>query len=168
MSKKTIIIILFTIMTTGILSGCGTDDHIAYKEAKESYDTWFYCWTEKYNGVDIHIDSRIKSVNLKSSANISGNLDINGLFIVGRGQIGSQDYYYIYQEIGPNTYVLVKMPADETKILETDEISPSIAAEYNFEYNKCLYYDWKRNEHSFTKNNLIIVPKGTIIQQFNL
>lgn len=170
--KKVIVInaiisiaLFFTVLT---LSGCFGNEQTMQREAKKSYDTWFYCWAETYNGKPIHIDSRIKSVNFKSSPNVFGEMQIDGLFIVGHGQINSYDYYYVYREIGPDMYELVKMPANETKILETDKISPSIAAEYDFEYDEQLYFDWEHDEYSFTKNNLIIVPKGSIIQKFNM
>ena len=170
-SIKNIAVVMLCAITM-IVSACGerkpVEEWYEYKDVKKAYDTWFYCWTEKYKGRDIHISYRIKSVNFKPSANISGNLEMYGLFMIGRGQIDSTDYYYVYQEVDPDIYKLVKIPADETSILETDEISPSIGAEYDFEFNLNLYYDWKHGKYSFAKNNLIIVPKGTVIQEFNV
>lgn len=137
------------------------------KESKLSYDKWFYSNTFIYNGQTIHIDEPIKSVNLQYSSNISGQFDSTGLFYIGHGHAKSTDYYYFYC-INDGMYELKKIPTNEVKILETNDVSPCLGAYYDFDYSASKGYDYYHGKYSFTKNNLIIVPINTIITEYKV
>jgi hypothetical protein len=88
----------------------------------------------------------IKSLNLGSQ--------VHGSFVLGFGSIDNKEYYYLYQQDGEG-WIYRKLYADTWRLVEQDSL-PELKT------SECL------QGSSIVNRTLdILVPKGTIMQQYN-
>lgn len=114
----------------------------------------FYLWFLISNKKEEHSGKYIPIVSLERGSNIEGH------FILGSGSIKEEDYYYMYNDLGNNTFKLIKFPCNEYTIKETDEVPPGIRKLKVTRTFGILYLIEEENE------KIINVPKGTIIKEF--
>lgn len=103
---------------------------------------------EEYSGKYIPI------VSLERGYSVKGN------FVLGTGSIEGEEYYYMYNSLGDNTYKLFKLPCDEYVVKETNEIPPGIR---KIKITRTLGKLYSIDEED---EKIINVPKGTIIKEF--
>lgn len=95
-----------------------------------------------------------------------------GSFFIGIGSIKingeDKDYYYFYKVIEKNTFILDKLDVFTTKIIESDTIKPTLKQKIKIikrDYKYSIYRD------VYTESiieNILIVPKNTIIRKIEL
>lgn len=101
--------------------------------------------------VEYKTDSYI--VALQDGSAISG-----GMFV-----ISTQEYYYYYSKTAENTYRMGRVHTNDTVIIEDSSITPQIRRLFPkvtpFEFKMLMIHSLRTE---------IIVPPGTVVQQFNL
>jgi len=89
-----------------------------------------------------------------------------GSFFLGSGSIKETQYYFYYIKNGNSSYYLSKMRAIGTGVIEDNDKTPGIYQEM-----KCITFPgWSGFSSCYIERSVpcIIVPKGTIIKEFNL
>ena len=102
----------------------------------------------------------INIASLKNDGVVSGN------FTLGCGSIEQTEYYFYFYKTINGGYARGKKPVDETIIVEDDSQRPHIEVlTVSYTSRSGLvkkYHDGEENEYK------IIVPKGTILNKFQL
>lgn len=100
---------------------------------------------------------RTDIVALKDNSNVKGYISC-GIFVTS-GQIEEKMYYYCMENTKDGKHV-IKVPAENSYIVETNEQTPQIVAQVNkyadkrMEFWDCFY--------SYDEKYIIYVPKGTV------
>ena len=106
-----------------------------------------------------------KSTEIIEICSINRENLTEGSFFLGSGSINSVAYFFYYVKEGSDTYHLSKTMAEETKIIENNNLVSGI---YKDKMLK-TYPVWSGlGGNEYTENIRIIVPKGTIIKEFKL
>ncbi len=101
-----------------------------------------------------HYDIKTQIVSVNRESKISGS------FFLGCGTVGQTSYYYYYEKIGKDTYILGKQPVSETIIVEDG--GAYLLSRIEKQDDKWGY----GCERTVSKE--LHVPKGTIIKEFRL
>lgn len=108
------------------------------------------------------VEEEIKIIAMKDNSNISGNF-AGGMFLVS-GRVGEETYYHYMKETNAG-YIMEKVPADVSYIIETDE-EPKIITkreEYSDEKSRKLLIN-----HFDNFSATFYVPFGTIVQRYQV
>lgn len=99
------------------------------------------------------------------------NSTVSGDFFLGSGSIDEVEYYFYYKKCADGGYLKEQIPVVETKIYETNDISPrlqwtevrSLENKYtSFFIGASGYYFVDQEDFKF------FVPEGTIIKEFSV
>ena len=154
------IILMFFILIFGMLAFCDFWGRHNLDLSYENYKKEFYSSTVELNGTTYHFYYPIRSISFKQNdIDFSGNVNYEGLFSVGTGELNSETYYYIYVETENNVFELKKFNTNTTKLYLTDEISP------------CIIAKEKSKEDVIRKNDdeiILVVPKNAITKNVKL
>lgn len=101
----------------------------------------------------IELENEYKIVSLRNRNNISGS------FILGSGYISEKEYYYTFKKVSNNSYKRLKIPTDNTTIIETNKKEPKLV-----KYQRSAVFGLV-DKGEFYK---LYVPKGTIIKKFKV
>jgi len=109
-------------------------------------------------------ETNIKSYNIVS---LKTSSSIRGDFCLGTGTIKEIQYYVFYKDLGNDNYRLGRIRIDAVIIKETNTENPQLKwEETTNKVPKWIGIDiFKRKDQN---NFILIVPKGTIMQQFKL
>ena len=112
---------------------------------------------------------------------LRGEQELSGSFILGSGGFDTNEKYYYYQDHGGEAVIRGSVAAQTTPIIEDDSRDPQLVQRVNritgFNYwwlHPFMYF--QKDELMGTTNgsrggvqsNTLIVPEGTIIQEFRL
>lgn len=101
-------------------------------------------------------------------ASLSINSETNGSFMLGSGYINEIEYYIFYKIHGNDRYSREKIRVRGTMIVESNETEPQLRYDYEtIEGNIWIGQTMVRDLRE-VKNRELIVPKGTIIKEFNI
>jgi len=109
------------------------------------------------------IINEIPIISVRDSKIVSGN------FVLGSGSVKGEEYYFYFEKIGKNKYKRGQIKTLSTILIENDNVKPKIRRVYivsNRKWKKILVGDYKINP--IQKTCELIVPKGTIIQRFEV
>ena len=107
-------------------------------------------------------DWKTNIVALKDNSNINGKIG-GGIFVTS-GYINESLYYYCMENTEQGNH-MIKIPADKTYIVETNDIKPYIIKQLN-KYVDKRQYSWllATDEEKY----IIYVPKGTIDTNYKI
>ena len=80
-------------------------------------------------------------------------LEYNGHFVLGTGNLEGKTYYFYYYEVEPNIYALGKVETSKSVIYETNEVEPKLVT--------------SKEKHK-KEENKFYVPIGTINVSYSL
>lgn len=131
----------------------------------------FFCYTKVTNKID-HYEMKTDTLEIVS---LSDNSQIEGAGRIGCFAIATNEKYIFYCKNDDGSYTQEKVAVEETKIYEEDNCKlPRIETYTTFSQNnwseawtKFLLFSSKDGEE-YSIRYEIHVPKGTIVQQFNL
>lgn len=99
-------------------------------------------------------------MNLETQGRISGSYFL--FYGSVHGSTSEELYYYMYAKLNEG-YKLYKIPMSYVEIVETDDIEPSIKAEYNTYKNKyCIQV-----ENGY-RSVVVYIPSGSIVPTYDL
>lgn len=107
---------------------------------------------------------------------------VSGSFVIGSGTIDSREYYYFFRDHGDNAFIRGKVRASSTPIIEDDHQDPHLLQERRVvssfnpwfvgpgAYFRGEDYYLGRTEgfRGQILRNTLIVPEGTIVQEFRV
>lgn len=100
---------------------------------------------------------------IEKIASIKNSYTTSGGFFLGCGTVGEKSYYYYYKIAGNNSYLLEKVPVDNTLIIEDCPINKVPFVSYTATYDKGTL------KILSSKHNIKFhVPKGTVVKEFRL
>lgn len=118
----------------------------------------------------LELDSTEEDYKYKIQYNIyslRNSSETAGSFTLGSGIINEVEYCYVMYKTENGAYKRHKIPMDNIEIIESSTLAPAI---YSLEYTRksrsgLIKYT---NTTSSTGDYRIVVPKGTVIEQFKI
>lgn len=122
-------------------------------------------------GIDMFSAARVEKHVVRPIVSLRTDKDHFGSFVLGCGSSGSYEQYYFMYDLGEGRYQRDTEGTHSTVLREFDGEKPNLAYDVMINYNPKMEFWWPRSlTFSFRQrqNIVLTVPKGTLIQKFEV